>query len=140
MMDIFVYGTLRDEGVRNAVLGHPVPSVMHAHKPDYSARLVKNETYPMIKPMPGMQADGLILMGLGAEDIATLDRFEGEHYERQATDVTLEDGRQYQTDMYVEIAGRDEDGPFDLDDWLTTKREDFISSFMQNRGFERPDD
>ena len=139
-MDIFVYGTLRDEGVRKAVLGHAVAEVMAAYKPEHAALLVKGEAYPMIKPMVGENAPGVVLMGLSAEDLAQLDRFEGEHYERIATDVMLEDGREYQTDMYVEIAGRDDDGPFDLEAWLVERREDFIQGFMQGRGFDRPDD
>ena len=139
-MDIFVYGTLRDEGVRNAVLGHPVEAFEPALKPDHSARLVKGEAYPMIKPMTGMNAEGMILKGLSADDIAILDRFEGENYQRIATNVMLADGTVFETEMYVEIAGRDEDGPFDLEGWLVSKREDFIQSFMQGRGFDRPKD
>ena len=139
-MDIFVYGTLRDEGVRNAVLGHPVGEAIAAFKPDHSARLVKGETYPMIKPMQGHNAQGMILSGLSQEDILRLDAFEGENYRRTPTQVTLKDGTIYETEMYVEIAGRDEDGPFDLEGWLTSKREDFITGFMQGRGFDRPED
>ena len=139
-MDVFVYGTLRDEGVRNAVLGQPVEAFELAVKPEYSARLVKGESYPMIKPMAGMNAEGMILKELTREDIDVLDRFEGEHYKRVSTDVLLKDGSVFQTEMYIECAGRDEDGPFDLDEWITSKREDFISSFMQGRGFDRPAD
>lgn len=139
-MHIFVYGTLRDEGVRNAVLGHPVAQVMSAHKLDHSARLVKGEAYPMIKPLAGENAQGMILMDLSADDIAQLDRFEGENYRRTSTEVILEDGTSFITEMYVEIAGRDEDGPFDLEGWLQSKREDFITGFMQGRGFDRPKD
>ena len=137
---IFVYGTLRDEGVRNAVLGHAVTSVMAATLPEYSARLVKGESYPMIKPMAGEVAEGMILDGLSADDIAALDRFEGEHYRRVKVDVLLKDASVFHTEMYIETLGRDEDGPFDLEGWLLTRREDFITSFMQGRGFDRPAD
>ena len=94
----------------------------------------------MIKPMDGMTAQGMILSGLSADDMARLDAFEGENYRREPTEVHLEDGRVFTTEMYVEIAGRDEDGPFDLEGWLVERREDFIKTFMQGRGFDRPAD
>lgn len=137
-MDIFVYGTLRDRGVREAVLGHPVAMTIAARKPDYAQRLVKGRSFPMLKPRAGSVAEGLILCDLSEDDIAALDAFEGETYRRRASSVVDDDGKQRQVYIYEETAGYEDGGAFDLDDWAHRLRDDFISGFMKKRGFNAP--
>ncbi|MCE2517858.1 MAG: gamma-glutamylcyclotransferase [Alphaproteobacteria bacterium] len=138
-MDIFVYGTLRDEGVRNAVLGHAVPVVINATKPGFSQRWVKGATYPMIKPMEGQVAQGVILCGLPESDVARLDAFEGENYERRPSTAIAEDGSTRDVYIYEETAGFEDGGFFDLADWAARLRGDFIAGFMKGRGFDEPE-
>ena len=139
-MDIFVYGTLRDEGVRNAVLGHGVARVEKASKPGYSQRWVKGATYPMIKPMEGEVAQGVILCDLPEADVARLDEFEGENYQRRPSTAIAEDGSERDVYIYEETAGFEDGGFFDLADWAARWRDDFIAGFMKGRGFDGPED
>lgn len=136
---IFVYGTLRDSGVRDAVLGHPVQRLTKAFISDHAARLVKNETWPMLKPMAGATAEGLILHDLDDADLAALDAFEGSSYQRVSTLVFTDSGVQEKVWLYQETAGYEDGGPFVLEDWRRQHRAGFISRFMQDRGFPAPD-
>lgn len=141
-MDIFVYGTLRDKGVREAVLGHPVAKIIPARIIGYSQRWVKGEAFPMIRPYENQTAEGMILCGLSDADVDKLDRFEGVNYQRQPLTAVDDDGNEHQVEVYHDIsqygAQYEDGGFFDLDDWAARSRDDFISNFMQSRGFDAP--
>ena len=49
---LFIYGTLRDDALREAVLGRPTP-LRPATLPDHRVMRVAGETFPMVVPSPG---------------------------------------------------------------------------------------
>ena len=135
-MNIFVYGTLRDEQVLSAVLGHEVAITIPARLPDHAPLLVKGEAYPMIRPAQGEAADGMILCQLPQADVDMLDKFEGDEYERTAALVYAADGTAHEVYIYKDLHGKDDDGNFDLEYWQHHLKDEFIESFMRRRNFD----
>lgn len=75
-MDFFFYGTLCHPPLLKAVLGHEVatePAVLAGHAVFWAA----GQSFPMIQPLAGGQAAGLLARGLRQEDAARLDYYEG---------------------------------------------------------------
>lgn len=70
---LFVYGTLCDPAKRQKVLGHPCQAVPASLR-GYERRQGR---YPYLLPKPGHAVEGWVLAGLGAEDFAKLDDYEG---------------------------------------------------------------
>ncbi|GHA24895.1 hypothetical protein GCM10007989_20690 [Devosia pacifica] len=86
---LFVYGTLRDEDVRHAVLrGHQPMAIVDATIVDHVTVYFPMRAYPALVRKTGAHAPGVILFGLRAQDMLALDDFEGEEYRR--TRVTVE--------------------------------------------------
>ena len=135
-MNIFVYGTLRDEEVRQAVLGHEVARTIPAKLPDYAPLLVNGEAYPMIRPAQGNTAHGMILCDLPEADVDMLDRFEGDEYLRSAMVVFADDGTPHDVFIYQDLHGKPDDGIFDLEDWRQHLKDEFIETFMRRRNFD----
>jgi len=137
-MDIFVYGTLRDASIRDAVLGHAVSRVTPATIRGYEARLVRGHDFPIIRPFPESMTKGEILHDLSEEDVYALDKFEGDTYDRKDMTALLQDGREQTVNVYVDCGIYEDGGPFDLDQWVSNMRHGFISTFMGDRGFAKP--
>ncbi|MYM53802.1 NUDIX domain-containing protein [Thalassovita mangrovi] len=78
MNAVFVYGTLRHLPLLESVLGHAVPDLRRipAKLPDHRVCLVRGQAFPMIFNAPGDAAEGLLLHGLSAADVARLDFYE----------------------------------------------------------------
>ncbi|KAI9818360.1 MAG: hypothetical protein M1826_001382 [Phylliscum demangeonii] len=55
--------------------------------PDYCRHRVRHCDYPAIVPAPGSSVRGTLVRGLTASDLARLDRFEGDQYERKRVRV-----------------------------------------------------
>lgn len=137
MMTVFVYGTLRDRTVLATVLGHDRTESQKAWIDGYGARLVKGEHFPMLRPIPGQRAEGLLLTNLNEDDLKALDAFEGETYPRTPMVVSTETG-QVNAGIYIDDGSYDDGGPFVLADWEANHRAFFINSFMEPRGFGKP--
>lgn len=135
-MKIFVYGTLRDDQVRTAVLGHDVARTIPATMPDHAPLLVKGEAYPMIRPAQGQTANGMILCDLSQADVDMLDKFEGDEYLRAAAVVYAHDGTPHDVFVYKDLHGNDDDGMFDLEYWRHHLKDEFIETFMWRRNFD----
>lgn len=76
---LFVYGTLRHLPLLEAVIGHPLAEAQYhaASFPDHLARWAAGQAFPLLVQEAGAQADGLLLTGLNAQDMARLDFYEG---------------------------------------------------------------
>ena len=57
---LFIYGTLRDDALREAVLGRPTP-LRPATLPDHRVMRVAGETFPMVVPSPGNLLEGALI-------------------------------------------------------------------------------
>ena len=140
-MAVFVYGTLRDRGVLNAVLGHDGAAGLPAWIDDHVALLARGHNFPMLRPDTDGRADGraegVLLTNLSAADIAALDAFEGETYQRRTMTVMTASG-QVEADIYIDDGSYEDGGVFDLAEWELNHRDSFIDHFMEARGFDKP--
>lgn len=94
MRDLFFYGTLRHLPLLEIVLGRDVATLETAPAvlPDHAVAAVAEGPFPTIAQHPGARAEGLLVGGLGAEDIARLDYYEGS-FAHDLRQVMLADGQ-----------------------------------------------
>lgn len=122
MSTIFLYGTLRHVPLLEAVLGRTLDdhALAGARLDDHRPHSVRGRTFPILTVAPGQGADGLLVQGLGAGDVARLRFYEGEEdYELRAVAVRDGDGRQHRAEAFFARAGRWQAGePWCLEDWL----------------------
>ena len=97
--------------------------------------------FPMLRPDPDGRADGradgVLLTNLSTADIAALDAFEGDTYQRKTMTVMTAAG-QIEADIYIDDGSYQDGGVFDLTEWEVNHRDSFINSFMEARGFDKP--
>ncbi|WP_164730520.1 gamma-glutamylcyclotransferase family protein [Pelagibacterium montanilacus] len=97
-LPLLVYGTLREDGVRGAVIGRDVgvnPCVFTGFRVVY----YPGATYPGLVVAPGAVAEGLLVMGLDAFDLVVLDLYEGPGYRREIIGLEPEYGGSAQVYM-----------------------------------------
>ena len=97
---LFVYGSLLNDEVTDALLGAPLsrqPATLHG----YQRVVVKGESYPGIFVDESACVEGQVITGLTAEQWQQLDTFEGEYYARETVTVTLATGVAIACDVYV---------------------------------------
>ena len=97
---LFCYGTLQIPEVMKAVTGQTYHGV-NARLPGYAIYRVKDAEYPGVIDAPDHETSGVLYRGLSDEDLAVLDLFEGELYERRLLEVNSEDGKSYHAWVYV---------------------------------------
>lgn len=114
MSAIFLYGTLCHAPLLSVVLGRAV--VMRpAMLVDHAVYWAKDQSFPLIKPLMGGMALGVVVEGLSAEDVARLDFFEG-GFGYQTRAVTLDGGQVVQA--YFPTTDRWKTGAvWSLSDW-----------------------
>lgn len=76
MSTYFFYGTLRHPPLLNVVLGRDVATTP-ARLEGHAVRWVEGAAFPMILEEPGATAPGVVATGLGPQDVARLDYYEG---------------------------------------------------------------
>ncbi|MDX5402986.1 MAG: gamma-glutamylcyclotransferase [Rhodobacterales bacterium] len=95
MVPLFVYGTLRDVTLLETVVGRALPASgrQPARLADHAARWAEGQAFPLLIPAKGQEAEGLLLTGLDAQDMARLDFYEGGFgYHLQTVTVQTEGG------------------------------------------------
>jgi nudix-type nucleoside diphosphatase (YffH/AdpP family) len=82
MSRVFFYGSLRDRQLTEIVLGRPVAegSLIPARAPGYATRRMSGEAYPLLLPVPGAHAEGVVLTDAGPTDLDRLAFFEEAEY------------------------------------------------------------
>lgn len=98
-VNIFTYGSLMFAPVWQQVVKgqyQAIPSVLA----DHQRLAVLNEDYPVAIHQPAHHIQGVLYLGVNADDIARLDRFEGEYYDRISIQVTDAQGCVYSADVY----------------------------------------
>jgi hypothetical protein len=126
---LFAYGTLRDAELLAAVLGRAVApeTLVPAVAPAHRVVFYPGRVYPAIIAAPG-NAEGTLVHGLSAADLAVLDLFEGNEYVRRPIAVTAE-GRSEPAEVYwptCEIAPSAKDWQFA--DWARNHRAKMLVS------------
>ena len=101
MDNIFTYGSLMFDQVWSEVVEgsyERFESILRG----YDRKSVRNEIYPVIIPAsPYSEVRGIVYLDVTADDLARLDRFEGEYYFRQKLEVTTQDMITLPAETYV---------------------------------------
>ncbi|WP_171121220.1 MULTISPECIES: NUDIX domain-containing protein [unclassified Ruegeria] len=103
MSNLFFYGTLRYLPLLDLVLGRPLSrlEVKQAALPGHAVYSVDGQPFPMIVKEKSGQADGLLVQGLGPEDLRRLVFYEGGFdYDLSPQTIHLEDGSQTQASVF----------------------------------------
>jgi gamma-glutamylcyclotransferase (GGCT)/AIG2-like uncharacterized protein YtfP len=88
---LFAYGTLQIPEILVQLLGRTLPAA-HAVLAGYRCFRVADKPYPAIIATPGASVSGLIHSGVSEIELAHLDRYEGELYERRLVDLQTATG------------------------------------------------
>jgi len=130
MVNIFVYGSLMFDNVRDALIGSRYQN-LGAFISGYRRLTVKGEVYPGLVESEKGRVDGIVLLGIDSGDLRVLDQFEGHYYRRQSVTVSVHDMRLMQAETYM---FRDEyrfmlsDKEWSVDEFRKTG----INTFMAN--------
>ncbi|THD82406.1 NUDIX domain-containing protein [Aliigemmobacter aestuarii] len=117
MTDLFFYGTLCHAPLLRLVLGREVQTEP-ARLPGYRVLFEASGAYPLIVPDDAGVADGLLLRGASAEDLARLDFYEGAFgYETRNVPVLTGAGPGTALTYFLPISGFRTAGAWSLDDW-----------------------
>lgn len=140
MMDLFIYGTLRDRDVCEKVLGRPVSGddISPATATNFAIFKVADVSYPCLLPVAGATAIGARLSGLSEQDIAILDRFEGVNYRRVPIAISLGDGSHVMSEYYQPNDALQTDGAWDLALWQQEGKQSFLSRDFALSGVRVP--
>jgi len=65
--DLFFYGTLRHIPLLELVLGRATLDPVAAELPGYGVFEVPDQPFPVLEPVPGSVAGGILVRGLGHE-------------------------------------------------------------------------
>ena len=117
-MDLFVYGTLQNEQLMQAVAGDGVLRSSPATLEGYSVLRLTGDVVPKITPGSDKVARGLLFQNLSEAQIARLDLFEGAFgYFREEKSVHV-DGDLKPAQVYLPPSEERLSGdPWDLADW-----------------------
>ena len=116
-MNLFVYGTLRDQGLRDVVAGQPLTSEP-ATLAGYAVHPVAGGIVPFIVATPGAKAAGLVLFDVPKAAMDRLDLYEGAFgYPRITVEISVA-GETVNAGLYLPppetVAGP---GDWSLDTW-----------------------
>lgn len=141
MAELFIYGTLRDRDVCEAVLGRTVSpaDMIPAIAPDHAIFKVANVNYPCLLPHPSAQAEGAILRHLTSADLTRLDRFEGDNYQRVPLRILCE-RQETIADYYRPNEALETDGPWSLSQWQLEGKSQFLTLDFHLDGVRKPKD
>jgi gamma-glutamylcyclotransferase (GGCT)/AIG2-like uncharacterized protein YtfP len=129
-INVFTYGSLMLSFVFQRVTGRCPPSI-EATLEDWRRVRVEHETFPAAIPEDGGQVRGILWLGLSAHEIARLDQFEGEHYQRVSVRVRDSSGKNHTAEVYQWSRA---DGlinePWDIDWFKAVGIKDFSSKYL----------
>lgn len=130
MANVFTYGTLMFEPVWKHVVANSSAESAPAIVRDYQRFCVRNELYPAVVAVPGEQVPGMLYSGVSADDLALLDAFEGQAYERVSVTAILSPSVQVSAGIYVFCEpSRIEERPWDPDAFERNHLETFLATY-----------
>lgn len=99
-MNIFTYGTLMDPEIMETVSGghFNAQKILLKH---YRRKKVQGEVYPGIVREEHCLLAGIVYLGVDAQALARLDRFEGPQYARCDVTLSCENGAELGAQAYV---------------------------------------
>lgn len=123
-MDIFFFGSLRDHSLLEVVLERTVDprDLAPAFVTDRATLKVENEDYPYLASQSGARADGVLLRGAGADDVARLEYFEEAEYALQPITVETADGPVDARHFAASAKGARGSEPWSFATWMAEDR------------------
>lgn len=117
MTDLFFYGTLRDPGLLEIVLGRAADTT-RAHLPEHAVVEAEGQSFPLLIAKENARAEGVLVRDLSERDIARLDFYEGAFdYALMSLTVDTADGAADAL-VYMPPVGRWPEGnAWSLDAW-----------------------
>jgi gamma-glutamylcyclotransferase (GGCT)/AIG2-like uncharacterized protein YtfP len=101
-MRFFFYGTLIDPDVRRAVLGRLAPETVEpATLPGWRRFAAKGVTFPIARPDPKAEIEGVLARDLSAAAGRLLDAYEGDGYRRTKVEIVA-GGKTLSAILYVD--------------------------------------
>ena len=93
-MNLFVYGTLKDRGLIQELIGRPLGDPSVAIMPECTI-VISERGFPVLVPSQDSRVEGVVWRGLTVQDLAVLDRYEGCHvetpiYQREKRKIPIE--------------------------------------------------
>lgn len=122
---VFAYGTLEVAELVEALVGRRLPGEPAVLR-GWARRMLRGAHYPGIAPRAGAETPGTLYAGVDAAELAALDRFEGELYERRQLEVETAAGARRRAFVWAlrpELRSRLGEEPWD--------RERFVASHLR---------
>lgn len=118
-LPFFFFGTLMDEDVRTLVLGRTLErsAIMAARLIGYERLRVHEESYPTLRPVPGVSVDGILVRSLSPEDERRLAYYEGAEYAVEVREVLRADGGKESVRLFLERGELATEEPWDFARW-----------------------
>lgn len=126
-MDVFTYGTLQLEEVWRRVALRRFATVA-GHVDGFAAYRIQGVDYPGMTRRGDAVTRGTVYLGVDADALARLDRFEGTEYQRWTVPVQCEDGIVRDCQAYVVPSASA--APLTDEPWT-------LESFQSSGGLER---
>ena len=125
-MDIFVFGTLRSDTLREIVLGRDMSSddICEATIKDFQVYWAKEGPFPVMIPEPNSEAYGLVLKNLSQPDVERLNYYElGFDYVLSTTSVETHAGQIGVSAYFCNRSDMATSKLWSYDDWLSDHSE-----------------
>ena len=125
-MDIFVFGTLRSDTLREIVLGRDMSSddICEATIKDFQVYWAKEGPFPVMIPEPNSEAYGLVLKNLSEPDVERLNYYElGFDYVLATTSVETDAGQIGVSAYFCNRSDMATTKLWSFDDWLSDHSE-----------------
>jgi gamma-glutamylcyclotransferase (GGCT)/AIG2-like uncharacterized protein YtfP len=100
MTNVFTYGSLMFAPVWERVVRGQYRSAL-ARLDAHSRHALIGETYPGVRVNPNAHVDGRVYFDVDAADVARLDDFEGDNYDRLISPVELQSGEVATAGFYL---------------------------------------
>ncbi|RKU05740.1 gamma-glutamylcyclotransferase [Candidatus Poribacteria bacterium] len=103
-MNLFVYGTLKDRGLIQSLLGRSLGDPSVATMPQCTT-VISARGFPVIIPSENSSVEGVVWRGLTDQDFVILDKYEGCHVEtpvyQRAKRKVIIDGKTEEVWVYL---------------------------------------
>lgn len=125
---LFVYGTLLDAGVLEAVLNRKVDldHQKSGYLAGYSVMTFPGESFPILVATKNGRAQGRVIFSLSDEDMQRINFYEGDEYEFAVAKIQVGDNRVEAIFNQVATIDVSTSVEWSLETWQKTDREAFL--------------
>ncbi|MDH5473777.1 MAG: gamma-glutamylcyclotransferase [Gammaproteobacteria bacterium] len=131
MNNIFVYGSLMFAPVWDRIIANHYQKC-EAHLHGFKRLSIKNEVYPALVKAHEHSVSGVLIFDLRDSDLASLDQFEGDYYQRTPVQVEDKNGTLHLSDVYLfdqQYSHLLLDSEWDLNKFSQTGIDEFLSHY-----------